>query len=283
MSHLGSLRTSPHVQFRQLPTNRRAVPKAGLQHQSPQSNSNANVQSQLVEYLQSFIRSELQACREALTAAQEDFMTNSMATLEARFDANNSWRNNSATNLGDLKKDVCKLQGSLKEMELRLGKVAVQQLSQHAEQQVFETQVVFESFEESLRALRQGTSSGELQLASISRAKTAERHKAVESALQGNGGQLRTLTERSSFAPHAATEKCKRVSPVIKLRQITSLSPECEQNQQASGSITPCSGVMMPETSFRIEALEVALASMQQQEQERICRLQERIRAMHGA
>jgi hypothetical protein len=207
-------------------------------------------------------------------------MTNFMATLEARLEANSSKQNNPATNLGDLEQHVRKLEGNLNEMELRLSKVAGMQLSKHAEHQLFETQVVsfFELFEESLRGLRQGTSSSELQLASIVRAKPAEHHNAVESILQGSSCQLRTLAKRSSAAPPAATGRCKNVSTVTTHNQLSSPSPECGDTQQESGCSTPWTGARTSETSLRVEALEAALASMQQEEQERICLLQEKIR-----
>lgn len=252
----------------------------GFHQQQSSSIPNVNAQPQLVEHVQAFIGRELQACREALTAAQDAFMTNFMATLEARLEANNSRQNDSATNLGDLEQHVRKLEGNLNEMELRLSKVAGIQLSKHAEHQLFETQVVsfFEMFEESLRGLRQGTSSSELQLASIARCKPAEHHNAVESILQGSGCQLRTLAKRSPAAPLVATGRCNQVSTVTTHAQMTSPSPECGETQQESGCSTPWTGAWTSETSLRVEALEAALASMQQEEQERICRLQEKIR-----
>jgi len=199
--------------------------------------------------------------------------------LEARLEANSLWRNNSAAHVGNLQTDVHRLERNLNEMDMRLGKVASQQLSAQAEQQVFETQVVgfFEVIEECLQGLHQGTSSSDRQLASISRAKTAECHNAVETFLQGSGGQLHGLTIRSSASSTVATGRCKHVPVETKHRQMTSPSPECVESQQEGGSSTPWTGTLIPETSFRVEALEMALASMQEQEQERICRLKERI------
>jgi len=290
---------SPQVQCRAPQTRRSTLPKlesqktglqacnnlqsdCGLQrfqHQLLQSTSIVDAQSQFVEQLLAFIGSELQACFEALTAAQEAFMTDVTVILEARLEANSLWRNNCAAHVGNLQTDVHRLESNLNEMDMRLGKVASQQLSAQAEQQVFETQVVgfFEVIEECLQGLHQGTSSSDRQLASISRAKTAECHNAVETFLQGSGGQLHGLTKRSSASSTVATGKCKHVPVETKHRQMTSPSPECVESQQEGGSSTPWTGTLIPETSFRVEALEMALASMQEQEQERICRLKERI------
>jgi hypothetical protein len=125
----------------------------GFQQQPAQSTSSAYGQSPLVEHLQAFIGSELQACREALTSAQETFMTKLMATLDARLEANSAWQNNNAaTSLGDLQNDVRKLEGNQKEMELHWNK--------------FETQVIslLDVYEECIRGLQQGASSSALQL-----------------------------------------------------------------------------------------------------------------------
>jgi hypothetical protein len=124
---------------------------------------------------------------------------------------------------------------------------------------------------------------------STSRAETADRQKVVESVLQGSGGLPHTLSKRSLAAPHVATGSGKHVSVVTKHCQLTSPAPERPESgepQQKSGSSTvstPWTGTLMPETSFRVEALEMALASMQQQEQERICCLQKQIRDLRNA
>jgi len=207
-------------------------------------------------HLQAFIGRELQACRESLTAAQEAFMSKFLATWDAPLEANRSSHNqNLGTNLGDLEQIARKLEGDHNEMEVRLNN--------------FQTQVIslFELFEECLQGLQQDTGSSELQPAGISRAETAERQNVVQGILQGTGGRPHTLSGCSS-APY--------LSVAAKDWQTSSPSPECGR-QQRSGNSTPCAA------SLRVEALEVALASMQQQEQERIRRLQEKIRDLQKA
>jgi len=302
LCQVGSLPSSPRIQYRPLLTSPRTTPRVEsrfLPHHSPgfqqplsQSISNAKAQSQLVEHLQAFIGRELKACRETLTVTQETFMNKFMASLEARLEANSSLHIKLVTNCGDLEKHVRTLEGNLNEMEQRLSKVAEQQLSKHAEQQLFETQMLssFEMFEASLRGLHQATSSSLLRMASILCDKTGERRNAVENIVQGNsgqlqgdGGQFHALAKRPSAAPHAATKKCNHVSATAKDRQIASPSPEGRENQQGNGSSSPWTETLFPENSFRVEALEMALASMQQQEQERIWLLQEQIRGRQKA
>jgi len=247
--------------------------------------SDTAAQSQLVENLQAYIGSELHACRKALLAEQDAFMTNFKKTLEAWLEANNSRHNELTTHLGDLEKDVRSLEGNMKEMDQRVSKAAFQALTKHSEQQVFETQVIsfFEMFEESLRALNQAASSGELQYANIWRAKTAEQQNAVESILEG------TASGHAASTPQIAS-RCKRMSMLTKDRQLSTPAPQSREARQGNVSSKnslpwPGSGAVspLPDTSFRVEALEAALASMQQDEQERIRRLQLKIRELHKA
>jgi len=256
----------------------------GFQQQS-QSISCTTTQSQIVEHLQAFIGRELQACREALIATQETFKTNVMATLEARLEANNSRYNDSAKNLRDLEIHVRRLEDNVNKDDVRLNKVACWQRSKNAEQQLFETQVInfFETFEESLQKLHQRTSSDEVQQASNSYAMSVERRSSNESILEGSDGKLHTWSNHFSAAPYIISERCNDVSAATKHGKIICPIPECGGPQQGNGSSLPSAGTLLPETSFRAEALEMALASMQQQEQERICCLQEKIRGLQKA
>jgi len=131
--------------------------------------------------------------------------------------------------------------------------------------------------------LHQRTSSDEVQQASNSYAMSVERRSSNESILEGSDGKLHTWSNHFSAAPYIISERCNDVSAATKHGKIICPIPECGGPQQGNGSSLPSAGTLLPETSFRVEALEMALASMQQQEQERICRLQEKIRGMQKA
>jgi len=278
---------SPLVQYRSvLPVQRRkSEPESPFCDRKTTSHESGKVfNAEQSKHLKALITNELQVCRQALIADQHE-MRKLIATLEAKLEAEIHERSGLVKQAGDIEAQLHRLDGGFSKaylhLESRVDSLASQQISQNAEnrQSKHETLAYFELHSESLKALERDWRSLEARLASIlpvneSLANTDHNGSAAYD-LKGRGGQESDVCEPLLIAAPATTERCMLQSTMYSNVGITPGGPAPEKIQ-ARADATPSPG-MPPEKSKRVQALEVALASMQQQEQEQIRGLQQHI------
>mmetsp|Transcript_46888 Transcript_46888/g.93345 ORF Transcript_46888/g.93345 Transcript_46888/m.93345 type:complete len:365 (+) Transcript_46888:61-1155(+) len=276
---------SPLVQYRSvLPVQRRkSEPESPFCDRKTTSHESGKVfNAEQSKHLKALITNELQVCRQALIADQHE-MRKLIATLEAKLEAEIHERSGLVKQAGDIEAQLHRLDGGFSKaylhLESRVDSLASQQISQNAEnrQSKHETLAYFELHSESLKALERDWRSLEARLASIlpvneSLAATDHNGSAAYNP-KGRGGQESDVCEPLLIAAPATAERCMPQS--AKYRGINPGGPAHEEIQ-ARTDTTPSPG-MPPEKSMRVKALEMALASMQQQEQEQIRGLQQRI------
>lgn len=218
--------------------------------------------------LKAFITGELQACRQVLIADQQVEMKNFMAALEARFQAK-------------FQECIDLVKSSYLHLESRIDSLAYQDVSKCAELREFkhETLAHLERFAECLQVCNQEWHNMETKLASILHVNepvaSTKPHGSAAHDLEGTCGRKHNVVESRSIAPNAAFES--RVPNSIMYHGITSGEAEHGQIIKVRTNTAP-SPATPPKKSTRVKALEMALTSMAQQEQEQIRCLRQQIR-----
>jgi hypothetical protein len=218
--------------------------------------------SQQIQHLKALIASELQMCRQSLIADQRVAMKNCMAALETRFEAVIQERHDldKSANLQRLEE---RFSNTRLHLDTRLDALASQQMSKYLEYRYFqqETLTWFERFAESINVLNQERHSMKLMVANI---------------LPVNEPVAKT--EHHGSAEPDATERGMPESTTY--HGITSSLPERGEMQHERSNAAPSPGATpgaTPKKSARVKAVEMAVASMQQHEQEQIRSLQQQI------